>query len=131
MTTPENVPPQEPADAFAKDLVESGAHPVEDNADDILARMRELEAKYEALAKSQGVVTDPKKASRANLLAHVQAHANANPHADFSDLLNAVNDESVNPEIVSVLIEDMRAKHPNLDLAYVAELGRDFRKAHA
>lgn len=125
------VPSQEPQDEFASKLVDSGAHPVEDNAETILARMQELEKKYQALAQQQGVVTDPKEHARKNLLDHANAHAAANPGHDFSELINAVKDESVNPELVSVLIEDLTSRFRHLDLGYLAELGRDFRKAMA
>lgn len=123
------VPDQEPL--TAENLAASGAHPVEANADDILARMKELEAKYEALARDKGVVTDPKGATRANLLAHANAHAAANPSHDFSELIKTIEDEGANPELVTILIDDLRTRFRHLDLAYLAELGRDFRKAMA
>lgn len=124
------VPEQEPQD-LASQLVDSGAHPVEDTADDVLRRMKELEAKYEALARDKGVVTDPKGATRKNLLDHANAHAAANPNHDFSELIKTIEDEGANPELVTLLIDELRSRHRHLDLAYLAELGRDFRKAMA
>lgn len=124
--------PQDPH-ALANELVNAGATPVPDNADETLARLKELEAKYETLATSHGVVTDPVGHARKNLVDHLRAHAAANPNhaADLNTIADAADDAATNPELVSVLIDDALARLRHLDLNYVAQLGRDYRKALA
>lgn len=123
-------PPQDPH-ALAAELVTAGAQPAQVDAAAMLAQIQELTARMNAMAEKAGVPADPVEFARGNLLAHVKAHAAANPTAELSELSAAVEDKAVNPDLVGLLTEEAVARHPKIDLRYVAELARDFRKAVA
>src|SRR5258708_16747442 len=78
---------------LAEELVAVGAQPTTVDANELLRQMAALQDRIKAMEADRGIPSDPIEAGKVNLLAHVQAHANANPSFDFSSVLKSLEGE--------------------------------------
>lgn len=140
--TTTDVEPTDKPSPLAAELVASGAAPVEADPHEI---MRQLQAQVERqqrvieqLAAERGVPTNPRQAFAQALVDHARLQANANPAYvdDYKELREFLDEVLKNVDSLSMnhvdylreVIDELREKHPQHELAYIATLARDLRK---
>jgi len=119
-------------------LIEAGAAPVQVDPQELMrqlqAQVAEQQKVIERLAAERGVPVNPQDVYTLALADHLKAQQNANPvHKDsYDDVVSLVEDAVQNAKDFTMdranhlreVIEDLREKHPQHELAYVRELAR-------
>ncbi|SRR5258708_888345 len=119
-----------PASPLAQELTAAGAQPTIVDANALLAQIASLQDRLTAMEAEKGIPSDPIDAARANLQAHVQAHANARPTLDFSEVLKHLEEQATKDgaDLIRLLLEDVANQFRAVDLTYVLQLARDLQK---
>jgi len=132
---------QNTTDTFANDLVSSGARPVQPDMAAIVKQLQDQADKANqqiaALMAERGIPADPIAAQLQALADHVRAQSNANPmhSASYTDLASYVgnltsdNLTSDRGQKLRYLVEDLQARHPGHELAYIGQLARDLYRS--
>ena len=120
----------------AEELVNAGAHPVDVDAESLLAEIRKMQAQIDKLNAERGLPSDPVQGAVQNLVHHVKARAAANPTADLSMLQKELEGLGNSPsakdaERVRNLVADTLDDHGYIyhELAYLERLARDLHTA--
>lgn len=126
--------PEPQSSPEAQQMVDAGARPNDVDVAALLAQMKALQDRVDAMSAQQGIPADPVEAALKNLSDHVKARAAANPNHDFSLLISTLDDldeslDSRNAERLDIVTQQHVNRHSMLDLAYLKELAGDLRMA--
>src|SRR4029077_3317831 len=133
MTTPTDNPPA-PASDLQAELLASGAAPVTVDAEALLAQIKALTARVQAMEAEKGIPSDPIKAALNNLVSHVEARASQYPNHDFSELHSTLTTlpeqiTQTHTALVKSLVEGVVAQLKHAEISYFPELARNLEQA--
>jgi len=122
-----------PPSAAAAELVAAGAAPTSVDVDAMLAQIRQLQRKVDAMSADRGIPTDPVEAAMQNLRAHVKTrkimHRRVEDFAELDALLSVLDD---NPHVddTAFLIDVCNAVSNRVEgIEYIRQLARDAHSA--
>jgi hypothetical protein len=132
--TPNDAPTQIPDSPEREVMIAAGAHAQDVDVNAMLATIKAMQERLQALEAERGVPSDPIKGAISNLVAHVEARAAQYPYIDFTEILNAVKElpETVtrdHTELVHSLVTDFTNTLKGLEVHYLPELSGVLHRA--
>lgn len=129
MTNPVDTPAVQSVSPEAQQMLDAGVTPYVPDVAAMLATIKALQARVEAVEAEKGIPSDPVAAAVDNLTAHVKARAAQYPNHDFSAVLDALNNlpetvDTKSTELLKALVDDLASEYRNLEIDYLPKLAR-------